>query len=288
MNALKRIYVMLYITLAMGLTIAGFVGLVSGPNRVGWAGVMLTGLPLVMMLASAMMFRKTARTRADLPVTLLIAVTGLAMAAWQSLLASGPASLLALAVAGVLGLIIYIRWYSRFGRTPSPVIGAGKTLPEFELTGPDGTQMTSTQLARQPTVFIFIRGNWCPLCMGQVNEISGAAGDFVKAGIRVAFIAPQSVEKTKALAANRPDGIEFYSDPGNAAGRLMKIHNPAGLPLGMEILGYRSETVLPTIIAVGEGGRILWTHETDNYRVRPAPAVILAGYEAAAAKQAST
>ncbi|MBI1236808.1 MAG: redoxin domain-containing protein [Alphaproteobacteria bacterium] len=277
MNSLKRIYVMLYITLAVVLTIKGLSGLISGIYPVGWAGVMLTGLPLVMMLASAMMFRKTARTRADLPVTLMLALIGLGMAGWQVLAASGPLKLLILAMAGVLGLIVYIRWYSRFGRTPSPVIEAGKDLPDFELTAVDGTKVTSTQLARQPTVFIFIRGNWCPLCMGQVNEMSGAAGDFVKAGIRVAFIAPQSVEKTKALAANRPDGIEFYSDPGNAAGRLLKIHNPAGLPLGMEILGYRSETVLPTIIAVGEGGRILWTHETDNYRVRPAPAVILKG-----------
>lgn len=288
MNALKRIYVMFYITLAMGLTIAGLVGLVSGPHRMGWAGVMLTGLPLVMMLMSAMLLRRTARTRADLPVTLVLALIGVAMAAWQSFVASGPALLVILAAAGALGLIIYIRWYSRFGRTPSPVIETGKTLPEFELTAPDGTMVSSTALAECPTVFIFIRGNWCPLCMGQVNEISAAADDFVKAGVRVAFIAPQSLAKTRALAKNRPESIEFYSDIGNAAGRLLKIHNPAGLPLGMEMLGYRSETVLPTLIAVGKGGTILWTHETDNYRVRPAPAVILAGIAADAAQKTSS
>lgn len=280
MNSLKRIYVMLYITLAVVLTIKGISGLISGIYPVGWAGVMLTGLPLVMMLASAMMFRKTARTRADLPVTLLIALIGLAMAAWQVLIASGPLKLLILAAAGVLGLIVYIRWYSRFGRTPSPVIETGKALPDFELTAPDGTKVTSAQLAVRPTVFIFIRGNWCPLCMGQVNEMSGAADDFVKAGIRIAFIAPQSVAKTRSLAKGRPEGVEFYSDIDNVAGRLLKIHNPAGLPLGMEILGYRSETVLPTIIAVEAGGRISWTHETDNYRVRPAPSVILEGMAA--------
>jgi len=123
---------------------------------------------------------------------------------------------------------------------------------------------------------IFIRGNWCPLCMGQVNEMSARIGEFSEKGIRVAFIAPQSLGKTKALAKGRPEGLDFYSDTKNAAGRRLKIDNPASLPFGMEILGYRSETVLPTVIATAPGGDILWTHETDNYRVRPTVKALLA------------
>ena len=276
MNKLKRIYIIFYIVLAVTLVLHGMMGLFYGAYMIGWAGVMLTGLPLVLMLTTAMLFRRTARTRADLPLSLALALLGLGMAAWQSFVGSGPDIIVMFAATGVIGLIIYVRWYSRFGRTPSPVIALGETLPDFQLTNGEGEVVSSTELANQPTVFIFIRGNWCPLCMGQVNEVCAAADTFTAAGIRVAFIAPQSVAKTRALAKGRPDGIAFYSDIDNAAGRVLKIHNPAGLPLGMEVLGYRSETVLPTIIGVEAGGNIRWTHETDNYRVRPAPEIIIA------------
>jgi hypothetical protein len=41
-------------------------------------------------------------------------------------------------------------------------------------------------------------------------------------------------------------------------------------------LGYDSDTVMPTVIISDTGGRVLWTHETDNYRIRPEPDVYLA------------
>jgi len=275
MNTLKRIYIMAYITLVVILVSQGVSGVFSGAFVIGWAGVALTGLPLLIFLTNAMVFRRTARSRPDLPLTLGIALVGLGLAAWQTFIGDGPDQIVAMAAIGVIGLLFYIRWYSRFGRTPSPEIAIGAALPEFELTNADGEIIAASTLSQKPTVFIFIRGNWCPLCMGQVNEISNAADRFAAAGLRVVFIAPQSQGKTRALANGRPAEIEFYSDAGNAAARRLKIHNPAGLPLGMEILGYRSETVLPTLIGVDAGGRIRWTHETDNYRVRPAPDTII-------------
>ena len=57
--------------------------------------------------------------------------------------------------------------------------------------------------------------------------------------------------------------------------RTLGIENPNGLPMGMQVLGYDSETVLPTVIITGRDGKIIWTHETDNYRVRPEPDVFL-------------
>jgi hypothetical protein len=43
----------------------------------------------------------------------------------------------------------------------------------------------------------------------------------------------------------------------------------------MQMLGYDSDSVLPTVIITAQGGDILWVHETDNYRVRPEPATYL-------------
>ena len=56
------------------------------------------------------------------------------------------------------------------------------------------------------------------------------------------------------------------------------MDNP-GLPeLGWCVAGdcFDSDTVLPTVIITDKGGRVLWTHETDNYRIRPEPDVYLA------------
>ncbi|HEY8218523.1 MAG TPA: hypothetical protein VIF86_00335 [Methylobacter sp.] len=67
----------------------------------------------------------------------------------------------------------------------------------------------------------------------------------------------------------------FISDKGNAAARALGIAQAHGLPMGMQIMGYDSETVLPTVIITGKGGKIIWTYETDNYRIRPEPDVYL-------------
>jgi peroxiredoxin len=269
MNTLKRIYVMLYIIGAVVLVQTGASGLIAGYYPFASIGVLLTAAPIVVVLSLALITQKVARTSANFPIALSLGFVGVLLAIGEVYLANGDRELMMLAIIGFVGFLLYVFWYSRFGRTPSPEIAIGSILPSFEVSDVDGNNISSETLTETPSVIIFIRGNWCPLCMGQVNEMSAGMSGFVEAGVRVVIIAPQSLAKTKTLAKGRPDGMAFYSDTGNAAARLLKIHNPAGLPLGMEVFGYRSESVLPTVIATAKGGEILWTHETDNYRVRP-------------------
>ncbi|WP_339745704.1 redoxin domain-containing protein [uncultured Maricaulis sp.] len=276
MNTLKRIYVMLYLTGAVVLTVVAARGLLAGDHWAAYLGVLFTVLPIVLMLSFAMLTRRMARTSANFPVFIALGVVGLLWAGWDFHFAGGERAPVWMALAGLVGFLLYVFWYSRFGRKPSPAIAVGTVLPAFEVLDSAGNAVPSSQLTQTPAVLIFIRGNWCPLCMGQVNEMAAGIAPFVERGIRVAFIAPQSVGKTATLAKGKPDGLDFYSDTENAAGRRLGIDNPASLPLGMELLGYRSETVLPTVIAVAAGGEILWTHETDNYRVRPTPDALLA------------
>jgi peroxiredoxin len=281
MNTLKRIYVMAYLTGAIVILVTAIRGLIVDHHYLGWAGVALTVAPIVLVLSLAMITQRVARTSANFPAALGLGGLGLILAAIDTHMLGGPRLVPILALAGYAGFLVYVFWYSRFGRTPSDQIAIGKTLPEFELTRSDGEMVTSAQLTTRPAVLIFIRGNWCPLCMGQVNEMAAGIAGFVDAGVDVAFIAPQSLGKTRALAKGKPDGMAFYSDVGNAAGRTLKIDNPSSLPLGMELLGYRSETVLPTVVVTRAGGEIIWTHETDNYRVRPTPQALLGAISAA-------
>jgi len=279
MNTLKRIYVMMYLTGAMVLVVKSVLGLASGANTLSWLGVLMTSFPIAAVLSMAMMLKRTARTSANFPFSITLGFLGVGISGWCAFFLGGPFSLFYMAAGGFAGFLVYVFWYSRFGRTPSSEIKVGTPLPDFDLVSSSGETVSASDLTKKSAIFIFIRGNWCPLCMGQVNEMSAQIGAFTERGIRVAFIAPQSLGKTKALAKGRPEGLEFYSDTKNAAGRRLKIHNPASLPFGMEILGYRSETVLPTVIATAPGGEILWTHETDNYRVRPTIKALLAVFE---------
>ncbi|RLA42375.1 MAG: AhpC/TSA family protein, partial [Gammaproteobacteria bacterium] len=94
-------------------------------------------------------------------------------------------------------------------------------------------------------------------------------------GVRVALVAPQPHQNTIGLAKKFGVEFDFLTDEGNQAARILGIANPQGLPMGMQMLGYDSETVLPTVIITDTDGIILWAHETDNYRVRPEPDVFL-------------
>ena len=67
----------------------------------------------------------------------------------------------------------------------------------------------------------------------------------------------------------------FLRDADNAAARQLGIFAPWGTPMGVQLLGYDTDTVLPTVVITDADGNILYSHLTDNYRIRPEPAAFL-------------
>jgi len=96
-----------------------------------------------------------------------------------------------------------------------------------------------------------------------------------KLGVRVVLISPQSHDNTQALAKKLNVAFEFYTDPNNKAAEQLGLVHPNGLPMGMQILGYDSDTVLPTVLILAPNGKVVWLHQTDNYRVRPEPEIFM-------------
>lgn len=276
MNLLKSIYISNYMMLAMAL--AGYSGwmIYQGADPIGWGGVMLTSGPIVMVISWLMMFRNMARTSAHFPILNLLATVGVGLSGWAWYSHGGGALTLSLAVIGWVGFVMYAYWFSSFGgRKPSARLKVGSLLPAFTVKGADGASVTSAQLADRPAILIFFRGNWCPLCMAQVKELVGRYKEISALGVRVALISPQPHKNTQALAKKFGVQFDFLTDQGNAAARALGINQKHGLPIGMQMMGYASETVLPTVIITDQDGKIVWTHETDNYRIRPEPDVYL-------------
>ncbi|MBU2588849.1 MAG: peroxiredoxin family protein [Alphaproteobacteria bacterium] len=275
MNLLKSIFVTSYMMTAMALI--GFAGwmIANGDYVLGWVGVLLTAAPFMMLLSYIMMFRTVARTSERFPMLSIAGFAGVALSGWCYTL-GGPMLPVGLALLGWLGFLAYAYWYSSYGgRQPSAKIKTGAPLPAFSLKSSTGATVTSAQLAEKPSVLVFFRGNWCPLCVAQVKELVARYRDLDAMGVRVAMISPQPHKNTEALAKKFDVPFDFLTDNGSKAARILGIAQNNGLPFGMQMLGYDSETVLPTVIITDAAGKVIWTHQTDNYRVRPEPDVFL-------------
>lgn len=263
-----------YTALATGLSIAAASRVRPGRHgALAWSGALLSVGSLPAFAGASMLLQRQARTSTGLPVMgaavgvgSALAVAGHRRAGWR------PA---ALSMVGAAGYLAYTRWYSWFGRERSPALEVGRTLPNVPLTTTDGKATSTAELVESPTVFVFYRGNWCPLCVAQVRELAASYRELAAAGARVVLVSPQPAGETAKLAERFDAPMDFVVDDENRAARALRIADVGGTPAGLGVLGYDSETVLPTVVIVDQEGVILFSDQTDNYRVRPEPATYL-------------
>ncbi len=277
MNLLKSIFITCYLMLLMA--VAAFAGwsLFRGGSVAAWGGVLLTVVPILAVIAFLMTLKNVARTSARFPLINLLGAVGAADAAWAWAVRGADPAAPVLAVVCWSGFLLYAYWFSSFGgRRPSPALRPGAALPHFTVTDAGGAQVSAAQLTDRPAILMFYRGNWCPLCMAQVKELAARYRELEALGVRVALVSPQPHENTVELARKLRVNFDFLTDRGNAAARVLGIENRNGTPAGMQAFGYDNDTVLPTVIITGPDGRVLWAHETDNYRIRPEPESFLA------------
>ncbi len=214
----------------------------------------------------------TPRTTANLYGMIAVAAVG----AMISLMAPAPVPHTVLPVVyawglGLGGALLYVFWYSRYGRGESETIAVGGHLPDFELEDADGKTVRSADFHGAPTLLMFYRGNWCPLCSAQVRELAAEYRALHERGVRVVLVSPQPHGHTRQMAARFDVPFQFLVDVDCRAARRLGIFAEGGTPLGLEVLGYDSDTVLPTVVITDAGGRIVFNDQTDNYRVRPEP-----------------
>ena len=270
MNMLKSLFVSAYMMAAMIILVFAVKSLLAGADVIAWGGVILVYAPFMMVLSWLMLFRRMARTSSRLPMLIVLGALGVIVATW-GYLEGGSSVAPVLATVGFVAFLVYDYWYSSFGRSHSGQLTVGQMLPAFELKNTGGDIVSSISLTDKPTVWIFYRGNWCPLCMAQIKEVAAQYQQIEELGARVALVSPQPHEFTVGLAKKFDVSFEFLTDEHNSAAQTLGIANTYGVPMGMQVLGYDSETVLPTVIITASGGLILWADETDNYRVRPEP-----------------
>ena len=272
---MQSLFVSLYMTAATVISVVAAQSLWVSQDYLTWGGVLLVSAPFVLFIGAIMLFQNVARTSERFPALIVLGVAGVVLASWGYARGGSPEAPL-LAIGAWLGFLLYAYWYSSLDRQPGSELQVGSTLPEYKVTDVAGQSVSSSSFNDKPTIWIFFRGNWCPLCMAQIKEIAALYKELESLGVRIALVSPQPHKNTIALAKRFDVAFDFLTDVGNQAAVTLGIAHPNGLPTGLQALGYDSDTVLPTVIITDGGGRILWVHETDNYRVRPDPEVYLA------------
>ena len=275
MNLFKSIFISAFITWLTLLSLYGFARVIGGSEPLlSWLGLALTAFAPLVFFIKAFLFKSPRTSRHPVEYSILVGL-GLAVTMAMSFRYGQAAGEIHLwAGVTLLAWLAYLRWYSVFHTRDAEALRVGSKLPIFQLETLEGHTVSSECFMVKPHLLLFYRGNWCPFCTAQIEELAGAYQRLEKMGVSMVLISPQSIRKNQALAARFDAPMTFLRDKENAAAKQLGIIHTWGTPMGLQLLGYESDSVKPTLIATNAQGQIVVSDQTDNYRVRPDPEAI--------------
>ncbi len=214
---------------------------------------------------------RTSKNMAALTLSSLIGLLGNLYFNFQSLHLPS----LTIGVLGFIGWLLYTYWSTDFGQRDHSKIQVGKKLPDASFTMLDGQTVSFSDYMDRPAILLFYRGNWCPFCTAQIKELVKEYKSIEEKGAYLIFISPQSQKHTQKLANKFDIPAIFLMDEDLRSAKQLGLFDAYGTPIGMEILGYDSDNVYPTLVVTDKNGIIRYADLTDNYRVRPEPSQYL-------------
>ena len=174
----------------------------------------------------------------------------------------------------VIGVIVVKR-----KMPPGPPIPAalrkGEPLPHFSAQDEQGNEVHSSSLRGKPTVLLFVRGNWCPFCNRQVEQLTGHYKDIVALGAQLIFVTPKPVDTTRRVAKFFEVEFDFWLDDSLTASQSLGLVQPNGVPDDYK-REYDNDTVWPTAVIVDEEGIIHYSKLSRFLYDRPDPELLLA------------
>lgn len=97
---------------------------------------------------------------------------------------------------------------------------AGDPAPDFGLPDQNGKPVRSADLlAGGPLIICFIRGRWCPFCVGQLEAMNAIVPELEKLGASLVAISPQTVHQSFLMADQHKLVFPLLSDAGNRVAR---------------------------------------------------------------------
>lgn len=166
-------------------------------------------------------------------------------------------------------------------------LGVGVRSPSFELPDHNGKLISSADLlGKGRLVVAFIRGRWCPFCVGQMEALSSIAAEIRAAGASMVAVSPQTEKQAFFMHDQHKLAFPLLVDAQNQVARQFGL--VYRVPEEQEGL-YRSTFVnLPHVngdsswelpisatYVIERDGTIVFASANEDYTDRPEPVEIL-------------
>ena len=121
---------------------------------------------------------------------------------------------------------------------------------------------------------LFVRGNWCPFCSSQVENLTSYYKNIVDLGGQLIFVTPKPLETTRRVAEFFEVEFDFWLDESLAIARQLGLLHEVAVPVDHR-KEYGADTVWPTALVIDRSGIIRFTELSDHISDRPDPQVLL-------------
>jgi peroxiredoxin len=270
LNLLKSVYISTFVTWLTLVSLYALAQIARGEEPLlSWVGLALAAFAPLSFFGKAFLFKSPRTARHPVGFSALSGLGLVITLAISSRYGEVAGNIHIWAGITVLAWLVYLRWYSVFESRDSQSLRVGSKLPEFPLESLDGGTVSSKDFMSKPHLLLFYRGNWCPFCTAQIEELASDYQRLEEMGLTIVLISPQPSIKNQQLAARFKIPMKFMRDPGGMAAKQLGIWHEWGTPMGLQVLGYESDSVLPTMLITDAEGYITFSDQTDNYRVRP-------------------
>jgi peroxiredoxin len=159
--------------------------------------------------------------------------------------------------------------------------------PQFTLPDHNGKLISSFDLlARGRLVLCFIRGRWCPFCVGQMEAMNVILPQIEQAGATLVAISPQTVKQSFFMHDQHKLRFSLLSDAGSQVAR--KFGLVYRVPAAQEAVYRRAfvnlplangddswELPIPATFIIDRDGTILYASANEDYTERPEPGEIV-------------
>ena len=173
----------------------------------------------------------------------------------------------------------------------SKALTARAQSPVFELPDHDGKRVSSAELlAKGRLVVCFIRGRWCPFCVGQMEAMNYVAPQIAAAGASLLAISPQTEKQAYFMRDQHqlkfPLLVDAHNEVARQFGLVYRVPDEqqglyrstfVNLPFANGDTSW--ELPIPATYVIERDGTILFASANEDYTERPEPLEIVSVLE---------
>ena len=172
-------------------------------------------------------------------------------------------------------------------RIAANILPIGAKMLEFELQDHSGKLVRSSALlTTRRLVLCFIRGRWCPFCVGQMEAMNLIVPQIEQAGATLVASSPQTVKQSYFMHDQHKLKFPLLCDARNKVARQFGL--TYRVPAAQEAVYRRAfinlpftngddswELPIPATYIIDRDGAVLYARANEDYTDRPEPTAIL-------------